>query len=156
YSLGELAQVWTAGQPTRIYRCVDACSATTSPTAEGDDYGDDTWALVGECRGAGTAAPPPTSTSTSPAPGPDPAAGLAPLSPPKLPAGSPKWDSTYHTKWSGSQDWRCPVSDTFKKLVISKGSFSVPWKLRTNYGADNVGVIAGSIKDDGTVTLAAT
>jgi hypothetical protein len=150
YKLGELAQVWTAGQPTRVWRCVDACSAGISPTAEGDDYGDDTWALVGECRG-GAKAPPPKSEPDAPAP-----EALAPLKPPKMGPGSPKWDTTYSSNMNASQDWRCPAGGSLDKLVISKGSFSIPWKIRTNYGSDDIGVIAGSIKDDGTVTIAAT
>ena len=85
------------------------------------------WAFIGECAGQTTPAPALAAT------------------------GSPKWDGTYGLGIMAAQDWRCPTDAALKKLVVSKGRFSLPWNLSTDrsdggkYDDATVGKIDGVV-----------
>jgi hypothetical protein len=146
YKVGELTRVATPGQPARLYRCIDECKPGMAPVAsagstrdEDEDEGvsaapaGDAWSFFAECEGA-----------------------VAPDV--KLPAtGSPKWDTSYVGRSGFSQDWRCPRN--LGTIVVSRGKFSIPWRLSTDDASgDNsedltVGSLDGVIAADGTTTL---
>jgi len=139
YRTGEYARVALAGEPTRLYRCVDACKAGTDPLARVEVHEVQPWAFIGVCAGQKTAAPP------------LPAAGAA------------VWDGTYGEGMMSTQDWRCPTDAAIKKLVVTKGKFSLPWLLSADRGYSGehrddapIGRIDGVIAADGKTTLRVT
>jgi hypothetical protein len=126
FKTGDFTRVSKAGQPTRLYRCIDGCKAGDDPlTSHGRQA---TWALFGECAGAVAAEP-------------------------ALPkSGAAKWDATYSVSSGLSQDWRCPRK--LESLVVAKGKFSIPWAVDARGDAGYpVGTIDGVIAADGKVTL---
>ena len=135
YGVGDYARVSVAGQPIRLYRCVDGCPAGQDPLVALEIHEVQPWAFVGACAGQ-----------------------KAPDA--KLPAkGSAKWDSTYGLGIVYTQDWRCPIIEKSKQLVVKDGKFSLPWYLSTDlsdgqkYESMEIGHLDGVIADDGKVTL---
>jgi hypothetical protein len=134
FKSGEYTRVATPGQPTRLYRCVDACKAGDDPVKSHGH--EETWAFFGECEGKVSAAAP-------------------------LPAsGSSKWDGSYHQNSGLLQQWWCPHGD--KPLIVKKGKFSMPWMIKAGNGMEDgrdedellsIGTLDGVIAANGTVTL---
>lgn len=135
YGVGEYTRVGVAGQPIRLYRCVDGCKPGQDPRVLQEVHEVQNWAFVAACAGQ-----------------------KSPDTP--LPAkGSSKWDGTYGLGNALVGDWRCPTTPALKKLVVKNGRFSAPWFLSTDladgqkYDDVQIGHLDGVIADDGKVTM---
>ncbi len=132
YKLGEFARLAAAGQATKLYRCVGACAAGSTPSA------DPAWSMFGECAAQGGATAPPPA------------------------AGADRWDATYKQRAHASTDWRCFDPGALDTLAVLHGHFTIPWNVhvtRTDGSGDvsvPVGRIEGTVAADGSAVAHAT